>query len=38
MTVKEVKNLEKSTVELTVEVKGDAFKAAVDDAFKKNLY
>lgn len=37
MTVKEVKNLEKSAVELTVEVKGEAFKAAVDDAFKKNL-
>ncbi len=37
MTVKEVKNLEKSTVELTVEVKGEEFKAAVDAAFKKNL-
>ena len=37
MTVKEVKNLGKSAVELTVEVKGEAFKAAVDDAFKKNL-
>ncbi len=37
MTVKEVKNLEKSMVELTVEVKGEEFKAAVDAAFKKNL-
>lgn len=37
MTVKEVKNLEKSLVELTVEVKGEEFKAAVDAAFKKNL-
>ena len=37
MTVKEVKNLENSTVELNVEVKGDEFKAAVDAAFKKNL-
>ncbi len=37
MTVKEVKNLENSTVELNVEVKGEEFKAAVDAAFKKNL-
>ncbi|MBQ7935963.1 MAG: trigger factor [Clostridia bacterium] len=37
MTVKEVKKLEKSTVELTVEVKGEEFKAAVDAAFEKNL-
>ena len=37
MTVKEVKKLENSTVELTIEVKGDAFKKAVDDAFKKNI-
>ena len=37
MTVKEVKNLENSTVEMNVEVKGDVFKAAVDDAFRKNL-
>ncbi|MBQ3084538.1 MAG: trigger factor [Clostridia bacterium] len=37
MTVKEVKKLEKSTVELLIEVKGDEFKKAVDDAFKKNI-
>lgn len=37
MTVKEVKNLENSTVEMNVEVKGDVFKAAVDEAFRKNL-
>lgn len=37
MTVKEVKNLEKSMVELTIEVKGEEFKNAVDAAFKKNL-
>ncbi|MBQ6824398.1 MAG: trigger factor [Clostridia bacterium] len=37
MTVKEVKKLEKSTVELIIEVKGDEFKKAVDDAFKKNI-
>lgn len=37
MTVKEVKTLEKSTVELIVEVKGEEFKTAVDNAFKKNL-
>lgn len=37
MNVKEVKKLEKSTVELTVEVKGEEFKNAVDAAFKKNL-
>ncbi len=37
MNVKEVKKLEKSTVEMTVEVKGEEFKKAVDAAFKKNL-
>lgn len=37
MTVKEVKNLEKSTVELTIEVKDESFQKAVDDAFRKNL-
>ncbi len=37
MTVKEVKKLEKSAVELTIEVKGDEFKKAVDAAFKKNI-
>lgn len=37
MNVKEVKKLEKSTVEMIVEVKGEEFKKAVDAAFKKNL-
>ncbi len=37
MTVKEVKTLENSTVELIVEVKGEEFKKAVDAAFKKNI-
>ncbi len=37
MTVKEVKTLENSTVELIVEVKGEEFKNAVDAAFKKNI-
>lgn len=37
MTLKENKKVEKNTVELVVEVKGDEFKKAVDAAFKKNL-
>ena len=37
MQVKEVKKLENSLVELTIEVKGEEFKKAVDAAFKKNI-
>ncbi|MBQ7971726.1 MAG: trigger factor [Clostridia bacterium] len=37
MQVKEVKKLENSLVELTIEVKGEEFKNAVDAAFKKNI-
>ena len=37
MSLKEVKTTEKNTVEMTIEVKGDAFKKAVDNAFKKNI-
>ena len=37
MNLKECKNTEKNTVELTVEVKGDEFRDAVDAAFKKNI-
>ena len=37
MNLKENKKTEKNTVELVVEVKGDEFKTAVDNAFKKNL-
>ncbi len=37
MNLKENKKTEKNTVELIVEVKGDEFKNAVDNAFKKNL-
>ncbi len=37
MNLKENKKTEKNTVELVVEVKGDEFKKAVDNAFKKNL-
>lgn len=36
MKLKENKKVEKNTVELVVEVKGDEFKKAVDAAFKKN--
>ena len=36
MNLKENKKIEKNTVELVVEVKGDEFKKAVDAAFKKN--
>ena len=36
MKLKENKKIEKNTVELVVEVKGDEFKKAVDAAFKKN--
>lgn len=37
MNLKENKKTDKNTVELVVEVKGDEFKKAVDNAFKKNL-
>ena len=37
MQIKEVKKLENSLVELTIEVKGEEFKKAVDAAFKKNI-
>lgn len=36
MKLKENNKIEKNTVELVVEVKGDEFKKAVDAAFKKN--
>ncbi len=37
MNLKENKKTDKNTVQLTVEVKGDEFKTAVDAAFKKNI-
>lgn len=37
MNLKENKKTDKNTVQLTVEVKGDEFKSAVDAAFKKNV-
>ncbi len=37
MNLKENKKTDKNTVELVVEVKGDEFRKAVDNAFKKNL-
>ena len=37
MNLKENKKVDTNTVELVVEVKGDEFKKAVDNAFKKNL-
>ena len=37
MNLKENKKIDKNTVELIVEVRGDEFKKAVDAAFAKNI-